>query len=212
MRYSLPICTFFLFLLSACNSNSEKKAVPAKNDTLVVKKENLQKKEGKDDTKKPPILNIVDTVSVKMIVVCMKDSAANYNRIALKLSQIYGAKLAEVFKKNKIRQAGAPMAWYKSYKAPYFFEAGIPVDKRPTKLPRGVFVKETKADSVVLAHFFGPYDLIPKGYDAIKEWIKDNNKPALGFPYEVYVSDPIDKKGKPVDPYKVQTDIVFPRK
>jgi len=46
--------------------------------------------------------------------------------------------------------------------------------------------------------------------NAIKEWMKDNNKTATGPAYEVYVTDPLDKDGKAIDPYKVQTDIIFP--
>jgi hypothetical protein len=42
--------------------------------------------------------------------------------------------------------------------------------------------------------------------------MKDNKKMAAGAPFEMYVTDPVDKNGKPVDPYKVQTDIIFPIK
>ncbi|MBL0183116.1 MAG: GyrI-like domain-containing protein [Chitinophagaceae bacterium] len=97
-------------------------------------------------------------------------------------------------------------------KAPFFFEAGIQVNKRPGKLSKGVQVRELEAGTVVVAHFYGPYNMMPQGYDAIKEWMKFNKKSAAGAPYEIYVSDPIDKNGKPLDPYKVQTDIVFPVK
>ena len=40
--------------------------------------------------------------------------------------------------------------------------------------------------------------------------MKDNKKIAAGAPYEIYLTDPIGKDGKPVDPYKIQTDIIFP--
>ncbi|HMU11617.1 MAG TPA: GyrI-like domain-containing protein, partial [Ferruginibacter sp.] len=73
-------------------------------------------------------------------------------------------------------------------------------------------VRELPAGSVVVAHFFGPYDLMSQGYDAIKEWMKMNKKSSAGAPYEIYMTDPVDKNGKPLDPYKVQTDIVFPVK
>lgn len=211
MKSSLITCTALVLLLMSCNNGSDKKADPVKADSSSKKKATTVNQPA-PNTKKPPILNIVDTVSSRRIVVCMKDSAANYDRIAIKLAQIYGPKMAEVFKKNKIGPAGAPMAWYRNQKAPYFFEAGIPVNKRPAKLPRGVFIRETNADSVIIVHFFGPYDLIPQGYAAVKDWMKETKKSALGEPYEIYVTDPIDKKGKPVDPYKVQTDIVFPRR
>ena len=204
--------TAFCALLISCGGNTDKKPVTKTKDSVDIKKERLLKKRSETVDRKPPIINIVDTVSTKRIVVCMKDSAANYERIQIKLAQIYGTKLAELFKKNKIKPDGAPMAWYKNKKAPYFFEAGIPVNKRPTKLLKGVFIKETPADSIILAHFYGPYDLIPQGYAAVKDWMKETKRNMHGIPYEIFVTDPIDKKGKPVDPYKVQTDIIFPKK
>ena len=200
----------FLYSLSACNGDKTKESEKAKTDSSTTKKKSGKNTPPIVAAKKPPIINITDSVSVKRIVVCIKDSAANYDRIAAKLANIYGAKLAEVFKKEKLKPMGSPMAWFKNHKAPYFFEAGIPVNKKPSKLPKGVFVRETRADSVILVHFFGPYDLIPQGYDAVKEWMKENGRTARGTSYEIYITNPIDKKGKPVDPYKIQTDLVFP--
>jgi len=108
--------------------------------------------------------------------------------------------------------AGAPIAWYTKQKPPYFFEAGIQLNKKGTKQVAGVQVRELGVMKVVVAHFYGPYELIPLGYDAIREFIKDNKKTIAGTPYEIYITDPIGKDGKPLDPYKVQTDIIFPIK
>jgi len=206
-------CSSFLFLLVtasflSCGGGSDK---PAEKDSTKSKKNSTTSDTRATPVKKPPILNITDTVSVKRIVVCIRDSAANDERLSAKLANIYGPRLSEVFRKEKLKPAGSPMAWFRNKKTPYFFEAGIPVNKRPARLPKGVFIKETFADSVVVAHFFGPYDLIPQGYTAVKEWMKETRHHMQGIPYEIYISDPIDKKGKPVDPYKIQTDIVFPK-
>ena len=194
----------------ACN-NSDKKSGEVKADTAKPAAV-TDKPVEKAAAEKPAIINILDTIAPKMIVICIKDSAATYDRIALKLGHIYGVKLADVLKKNGIKMAGAPMAWYKGLKAPYFFEAGVPVNKKPSKLSAGVFVKEMNSDSAVVAHFYGPYNLLSQGYDALKEWLKDAKKSGNGAPYEIYADDPVDKEGKPVDPYKVRTDIVFPHK
>ncbi|MGC4103763.1 hypothetical protein [Ferruginibacter sp.] len=86
----------------------------------------------------------------------------------------------------------------------------MPVSKKPAKLPANVFVREMGVDSVYIAHFYGPYSLLSQGYDALKERMKDEKKTAAGAPYEIYVGDPIDAAGKPIDPYKVRTDIIFP--
>ena len=194
--------------IHACKSSGKDK-VPVKDSSkTAIRKVTVKQPDGK--FQRPPIVNIVDTLAPKAIVIFCRDSAANFERISLKLGKIYGVKLAEYIKKNNLKSAGAPMAWYKKQKAPYFFEAGIPVNKKGTKAVAGVQVKEMAVGKVVIAHFFGPFDLLPVGYDAIKEWMKDNNKTATGPAYEVYVTDPLDKDGKAIDPYKVQTDIIFP--
>lgn len=198
-----------VILCLSCNSN-EKKEAPVSNDTL--KKATTTPPKDKVSPKKPPIINIVDTVQPKRIIVYIKDSAATFERVNYKLAQIYGTRLTEFFKKNALKPAGSPMAWFITQKAPYFFEAGIPVNKRPTKQMPGIKLKETKADSVVLAHFFGPYDLKTVCYETMNEWMKDHQKHATYPAYEIYVTNPIGAKGKQMDPYKVQTDIVFPRK
>ena len=210
LALTLLLLSFYNFaILQSCGSG-DKKNTAAKTDTVKPVRTNPEKVKEPTVAEKPGIINILDTVAPKMIVIYMKDSAKTFERISLKLAQIYGVKLAEVLKKNNIKMNGAPMAWYKSSKAPYFFEAGIPVSKKPAKFPKNVFVREMNTDSVVMAHFYGPYTLLQQGYDAIKERMKDEKRTANGMPYEIYVGDPIDASGKPIDPYKVRTDIVFP--
>ena len=212
MKRSILPCLACLMLLISCNNNDDdKRPGDNKKDTGNLKKETKTAK-AEVSSKKPPIINIVDTIAPKRIIVYFKDSAASFERISIKLAQIFGVKLAECFKKNGLKSAGQPMAWYLTRKAPYFFEAGIPVNKKPAKLAPGVMVREMKQDSAVIAHFYGPYDLMHVGYEALEEWMKDHHRTANGSPFEIYIGDPIDKKGKPVDPYRVQTDIVFPRK
>ncbi len=200
-----------IFLLQSCGNSDTKPAdKPAANDSVKTAANPAASTTA--PAEKPAIINIVDTISPKRMVICFKDSAANMERISLKLAQIYGTKLGEILKKNNLKPDGSPMAWYKSEKAPYFFEAGIAVTKKPAKLSNGAYIKELAADSAVVAHFYGPYTLLSQGYDAVKEWLKDAKKKSTAPPYEIYIGDPIDSTGKVIDPYKVRTDIVFPRK
>jgi effector-binding domain-containing protein len=196
-------------LINAC-SNNDSKATTEKKNADTIKPVKQQKAEA--PATKPAIINIIDTVATKRMVLCLKDSANSFNRVSLKLGQIYGVKLAELLKKNNLKMDGAPMAWYTTSKPPFFFEAGVPVAKKPAKLSGGAYVKELGADSVVIAHFYGPYELLSQGYDAVKEWMKEGKKKSTAAPYEIYIGDPMDSTGKMIDPYKVRTDIVFPRK
>lgn len=202
----LPLCAASILL--ACNDGT-KTPEPAKKDssnkpaadTATVRKPAT-------DAQKPPIINIIDTVTVAKTVLCMKDSAANTERVGMKLAVIYGEKLGKCLADNKMTMAGPPMAWYKTQKPPFFFEAGVPVSKKPSKLPAGVFVKEIPAGSVVIARFFGPYDKLGMAYETVAERLKANKTATTAPPYEIYVGDPGIQK----DPYKVQTDVVFPVK
>lgn len=198
-----------LLLLASCgNHTNEKKADPE------VKKDSAAKPvtQPVQETQRPPIINITDTLSDKKLVIYMKDSAANEARISLKLAEILGSKLDAVIKKNKLHVTGRPIAWYNTNKAPYFFEAGIPVDKKPAKQPANVYSREMGIDSVTIAHFYGNYNQLSLAYEALNDWLKSHKKTLRGKPYEIYIDDPTDKDGKMKDPYKVQTDVVFPWK
>jgi effector-binding domain-containing protein len=199
---------FSVLLLGSCGDNSKKEPVQPEKGRIKTE----VKKEAETKTQRPPIVNIIDTAALKMTVIYCSDSAATFDRIALKLGKIYGTKLPEYIKKNKLKTTGAHMAWYKKQKAPFFFEAGIPVNKAGNKPVKGVHVRQMSAGKALIVHFYGPFELLPVGYDAIKEWMKENKKTQAGPSYEIYITDPIDKNGKPVDPYKIQTDIVFPIK
>jgi effector-binding domain-containing protein len=205
---------FFLVLTTGILlSCKDKKAVTVKNTEpgIVVRKDTANLKKEVQPSR-PPIINIVDTVSVKYIVVYVKDTAASSQRISEKLAAIYGSKLPAFIAKNNLKIIGPPIAWYKSNKSPFIFEAGFPVDKKPAKVSKGILVKNIGGDSAVMAHFYGPYSSTFMAYEALTDWLKDNKKKTSGLPYEIYVTDPVGKDGKLIDPYKVQTDIVFPHR
>ena len=208
-KISLVYACFIALMLgtAACSNNAPEKktAEIVKPDSVVIR----ATKEPEAETKRGPVINIGDTLSLKRMVLTMKDSAATQQRVSMKLADIYGTKLGAFIKKNNLKISGAPMAWYKGTTAPYFFEAGLPVDKKPAKLAAGIYLKQIGIDSIVVAHFYGPYDLLPQAYDALKDWLKDHKKTIKGAPYEIYVDDPRDATGKLKDPYKVQTDVVF---
>ncbi len=192
--------------VNSCNNSKDTDDAKTKKDTVIRA---IVKIEQKVAPNRGPVINIMDTVSTKQLVLCIRDSAANSSRISMKLSQIYGVKLAAAIKKNNLKIIGPPMAWYKSQQAPFFFEAGFPVDKKPAKLPAGIILKQIGTDSVVIAHFYGPYDLTSQAYAVLQEWMKDRKKKQLQPPYEIYVDAPLEKNGQLKDPYKVQTDVVF---
>ncbi len=197
-------------LATGCNNDTPSSG-NTKNDQPKVdspQKKTPEVADAPGKAQKPPVMNFVDTVMVKRTILYMKDSAATMDRIGMKLGGIYADKLAKFMKANKISATGAPMAWYQTDKAPYFFEAGMPVEKAPAKLAPGILAKELPAGNVMVAHFFGPYELMRTAYEAAKARMAERKMTATGAPFEIYIGDPVVQK----DPYKVQTDIVFPVK
>src|SRR3954468_21092332 len=63
---------------------------------------------------KPPVINITDTLSVKRMVLVMKDSAASSERIGIKMANIYRRILPGIIKQQKLQVTGSRMAWYRT--------------------------------------------------------------------------------------------------
>ena len=166
----------------------------------------------KQVSKKGPIINIVDTVEVARKLLCVKDSAITLERMNEKLAAIFNLKLPEAAMAGKVKMTGVPIVWYTTKKAPYFFQAGIQVDKTPVKIAKGMFMAKTGGDSAFVAHFFGPEDLKNIGYETLNEVCKDHNKKMASDSYEVYIDNKFLSSKEKVDPYKLQTDIVMPYK
>jgi effector-binding domain-containing protein len=155
------------------------------------------------DTTRPPKMTVEEITIQPMIVLAIRDTAATMADIGPKLGKNYGL-IGQFMGQNGLQMAGAPMAWYHTDKEPYILEAGISVDKKPTATHPSITVKEFGPAKAVAVHFWGPYELTPQGYEKVKEWLKKNNKKAMGSPFDVYVTDPTTVN----DPYQVQTDII----
>jgi effector-binding domain-containing protein len=196
-------------LLPACKGKDDETAKPKEP---VKIKQDTSRLPLETNIKKPPIINIVDTVVIKQTVIYIKDSAASSERISKKLSDLFEKRIPELSKSQKFKILSSPMVWYKSQQAPFFFEAGVAIDKKPAKLTKPYLVKTIGGDSAVVAHFFGPYEITIMGYEALNDWMKSHKKKRTSPSYEIYVSNPYSPDAKKADPYKVQTDIVFPHK
>ena len=142
----------------------------------------------------------------KKLIVYVTDSANSTEEIGKKYMLIIPVELGGFLKKNGLQMTGAPMAWYNGPNPPFVFDIGVPVNKLPSKTEGRIKTKEIPGGKAAVAHFFGPYDLLPKGYATVAEWLKQHHETSSQPPYEIYIGDP----GVEKNPYKVQTDIVFP--
>lgn len=154
-----------------------------------------------------PKMEVEEKTTTAMNLLYIKTSAANFDEISKKLGSAY-TNIGLFAKPLGIKMTGAPMAFYSGPDFPMKIEAAVPVDKLPPATQGSINTKQLMESHAVVVHFWGPYTLLPKAYDKIKEWMKANNKESNGAPYEVYIGDPVTVK----DPYQVQTDIYQPIK
>src|SRR6476620_11797219 len=173
------ICCCF----AACKSKDQKNTAEANQPVKI--KVDTSVTEGTTTKKRPPIINIVDTVIVPQHIIYIKDSASSSTRLSGKLNELFRKRLPAVFAQLGVKPDGPPMVWYKSQQAPFFFEAGQPVWKKPAKLPKPFLLKTLTRDSAVVAHFFGPYDITIMGYEALNDWLQDHKKKKTGPSYEI---------------------------
>jgi effector-binding domain-containing protein len=154
-----------------------------------------------------PSFTIEELPVAKQTVVYVTDSAGSVPEITQKFMKIIPFELGGFLKKNSLKMASPPMAWYNGNKAPFIFDIGVAVNAGAATEGR-IKIREIAAGNSVVAHFYGPYDQTAKAYPAVETYIKEHKKIANGAPYEIYKGDP----GTETDPYKVLTDIVFPVK
>ncbi|RTL59229.1 MAG: hypothetical protein EKK37_13100 [Sphingobacteriales bacterium] len=154
-----------------------------------------------------PKMELAEITTPSRNLLYIKTSADNFNDIGKKLGAAY-SEIGSFAKTLNLKMMGAPMAFYSGPDYPMQIEAAVPVDKLPPATQGSINTKQLLESKAVVIHFWGPYELLPKAYDKIKEWMKANNKESNGASYEVYIGDP----GAEKDPYKVQTDIYQPIK
>ena len=85
------------------------------------------------------------------------------------------------------------------------FELGIPVFKQIPVSGRIRFKTMQGRDHVV-ASFYGAYDTLEDGHNAIQQWLLRYRRNLAGYPWEMYVTDPTTES----DPNKWLTRIYYP--
>ena len=199
-----------VILLPSCGNQDER--MQQKSNTLnanLIKKDSLSARLD-PILQKAPILNLVDTTLSKWYVVYIKDSAALSTGISAKLKTIYEEKIPALLKEKNIKALSAGLAWFTTDAPPFYFEAGMWVEKSPGKLPKPFALRTIPAGKAILAHYYGPYGNTVIAYEVLNDWLKTNNKKKRGAPFEIYVTPAFDEKGNAIDPFKVRTDIIFP--
>jgi effector-binding domain-containing protein len=154
-----------------------------------------------------PRIEIEETTRPDMVLMVMEGKAVTEEEVGQQLGQIFG-RITACAEKCKMEGSGPPMAWYSGPDAPWTLTAGMPFTTKCENPEEGISVKEVQGGKVVVAHYFGPYGDMKLGYETLEAYIKNKKLEIAGLPYEVYIGDPETE----TDPFKVQSDIVFPIK
>jgi len=85
------------------------------------------------------------------------------------------------------------------------FEMGIPVVERPSVSGRMRYKTMQGSDHVV-ASYYGSYDTLEDGHNAVQQWLMRYRRKMSGYPWEMFVTDPAIEP----DPNKWLTRIYYP--
>lgn len=119
------------------------------------------------------------------------------------------AALAAMFAKARARMAGPPLAHYLTFDGRSTrFELGFPVraEDEPALKAAGASIGETPKGEVMQALHVGPYDEVPKVYDALLAEMKARGLEGATDMWERYLSPP----ETPAE--DIRTEVIWPLK
>lgn len=113
--------------------------------------------------------------------------------------------------RNQLEMAGPPFTIYYSWddKKPFVMEGGIPLVKPHQVKEKGrVVFRNLEPVKVAKTTHYGSYDKTGETHEALHKYFHENGIQVDGFPWEVYVTDPMQEK----DTTKWITEIYYPIK
>ena len=178
-----------LLLFSGCNGVSnifEQKS----NDTATTIADSITKPATSvlESTGDETVINVEPTLIRPQLFLMMKDVADDDKEANVKQATIFN-NLDFILKKYNLEPVGSPAVWRYQRENFYFIEAGIPLAKKLPQPEPGTYYKETNRSKAVVAHFFGKHSLLPRAYDSLTVWLKENHQKPVGVPWEVFTSD-----------------------
>ena len=86
------------------------------------------------------------------------------------------------------------------------FELGIPVVETTVSVSGRIRHKTMPGRNHVVANYYGSYDTLEDGHNAIQQWLMRYRRKLSGYPWEMFVTDPSAES----DPNKWLTRIYYP--
>ena len=125
--------------------------------------------------------------------------------VSQRLNELYNELL--VFGvKSGVAITTRPIAIYHRFNENWaVFEAGIPVaDNLPVS--GHILYKTMPESNQVVAEYYGSYDTLEDGHNAVQQWLMRYRRKLSGYPWEMYVTDPAAEP----DPNNWLTRIFYP--
>lgn len=210
MQANSFIKIFFSLLILCISTSCKTKKEKLKEQSNKLNAEIVRKDSSIKDVvfQKAPIINLEQGNLTRQYIIYKKDSANSSADISSKMRKYAEVDLPEIIKKLKVEKIGAPTAWFITESAPFYFEIGLEVNKKPANVPKPYKLRILEPAKAIIAHYYGPYSNTIMAYEVLNDWLKSNKKQKIEGPYEVFIDSPFDENGKAKDPYKVQTDII----
>ena len=125
--------------------------------------------------------------------------------VSQRLSELYNELL--VFGvKSGVAITTRPIAIYHRFDENWaVFEAGIPVIEKLPVSGRILYKTMPESDHAA-ADYYGSYDTLEDGHNAVQQWLMRYRRKLTGYPWEMYVTDPAAEP----DPNKWLTKIFYP--
>jgi len=132
------------------------------------------------------------------------DSCA-LNDVSQRLNELYNELL--IFgARSGVAITARPIAIYHRFDENWaVFEAGIPVVEEMLVSGRILYLTMPESNQVV-ADYYGSYDTLEDGHNAVQQWLMRYRRKLSGYPWEMFVTDPTAEP----DPNKWLTRIFYP--
>jgi effector-binding domain-containing protein len=205
----IKICLlFFCFsVLFSCSNSAEKMAAieKQKQDSLlaVAEKDKAALDNPSAASEKEGVIGVFDVP--EMLCLSILDSATQ-NDVGNKRAKDYGI-LEEEVKNIGAELDGSPGAiFYNNDPKNFKFECIFLIKEMPPKESKKCKIVALEASKMVIYNYFGSYQNLIDGYNAIRSYCKENNLTQSGPMREFYITDPLLEK----DSKKWLTRIMLP--
>lgn len=131
--------------------------------------------------------------------------SCKWENVPLHMKNTYNELLIYIAKSGLIKK-GYPVAIYHHLsEKQVVYELGIPINDSTSSTGR-IQYKVMPAGNNVVADYYGSYDTLEDGHNAIQRWMQRYGRRLSGYPWEMYVTDPAAEP----DPNKWLTRIFYP--